>query len=211
MFLETHIIDSRLLAAIQHVSCSNLQQTEPWSNSVSLRCAKASRWSAGKASLLLSGWGLSYHHSQCTHGRLQELDIPKIEMGTAVVINNLWSILNNTTANIDIPLTYGPIFFAGWLIFMHLELFLPLALSFMTTLQRWWVWWRNTSKKSASSTSTRTWDVFCDACTARFMNTSQVLVCGDELKSSFYFITTPIASVMLLWNSMFVAGTTGDV
>ena len=26
-----------------HVSCSNFQQTEPWSNSVSLRCAKASR------------------------------------------------------------------------------------------------------------------------------------------------------------------------
>ena len=35
-----------LLLHNKHVSCSNLQQTEPWSNSVSLRWAKASRWSA---------------------------------------------------------------------------------------------------------------------------------------------------------------------
>ena len=95
-----------LLLYNMHVSCSNLQPTEPCSNSVLLRCAKASRWSAGKASPLLSGWGLSYNHSQCTHGRLQELDIPKIEMGTAVVVNKLWSIMNNTTANIHIPLTW---------------------------------------------------------------------------------------------------------
>ena len=116
-----------LLLYNMHVSCSNLQQTEPWNNSVLLRCTKASRWSAGNASPLLSGWGLSYNHSQCTYGRLQELDIRKIEMGTALVINSLWAILNNTTANIDIPLYCGPILFAGWLIFMHLELFLPLA------------------------------------------------------------------------------------
>ena len=102
--------------------------------------------SAGKASPLLSGWGLSYNHSQCTHGRLHELHKPKIEMGTALVINNLWSILNNTTANIDIPVTCGPIFLAGWLIFMILDLFLPLALSFMTSSQRRWVWWWNTRK-----------------------------------------------------------------
>ena len=94
--------------------------------------------SAGKASPLLSGWGLSYNHSQRTHRRLLELNIPKIETGTAVVINNLWSILNNMTANIDIALTRCPIFLAGWLIFMHLELFLLLALSFMTISQRWW-------------------------------------------------------------------------
>ena len=49
--------------------------------------------SAGKASPLHSGWGLSYNHSQRTHGRLLELDIHKIEMGTAVVINNLVSII----------------------------------------------------------------------------------------------------------------------
>ena len=61
--------------------------------------------SAGKASPLLSDWGLSYNHNQHMHGRLLELGITKIEMGTAVVINNLWSILNNTTANIDITLT----------------------------------------------------------------------------------------------------------
>ena len=37
-----------LLLYNKHVSCSNLQQPqpEPWSNSVALRCAKASRWSA---------------------------------------------------------------------------------------------------------------------------------------------------------------------
>ena len=35
-----------LLLYNKHVSCSNLQQTESWSNSVSLRCTKASRWSA---------------------------------------------------------------------------------------------------------------------------------------------------------------------
>ena len=35
-----------LLLYNKHVSCFNLQQTELWSNSVSLRCAKASRWSA---------------------------------------------------------------------------------------------------------------------------------------------------------------------
>ena len=45
----------------------------------------------------------------------------------------------------------------------------------MTTSRRWWAWWRNTRKTSASSTWTRTWDVFC----ARFPNTSQVLICGD--------------------------------
>ena len=169
-----------LLLYNMHMSCSNLQQTGPWSSSVSLRCEKASRWSAGKASPLLSGWGLSYNHSQCTHWRLQELDKPKIEMGTTIVINNLWSIVNNTTANKDIPLTRGPIFFAGWLICMHLELFLPPALSFMTTSQRWWAWWRNTRKISASSTWIRTWDVFCDALAVRFTNTFQVLVCGDD-------------------------------
>ena len=161
-----------LLLYNMHVSCSNLQQTEPWNNSVSLRCAKASRCSAGNVPPLLSGWGLSYNHSQCTHGWLQELDIPKILMGAALVINNLWAILNNTTANIDIPLFCGPILFAGWLISMHLELFLPLALSFMTTSQRWWAWWRNTRKISASPTCTRTSDVLCDDLAARFTNTS---------------------------------------
>ena len=35
-----------LLLYNKQVSCSNLQKIEPWSNSVSLRCAKASRWSA---------------------------------------------------------------------------------------------------------------------------------------------------------------------
>ena len=64
--------------------------------------------------------------------------------------------------------------------FMHLELFLPLALSFMTISQMLWAWWRNTRKTSASSTWTRTWDVFYDALAARFKNTSQVLVCGDD-------------------------------
>ena len=97
--------------------------------------------SAGKASPFLSGWGLSHNHSQCMHGRLLELGISKREMGTAVVINNLWSILNNTTANVDITLTRCPIFLAGWLIFMHLEFFLRLALSFMANSQRWWAWW----------------------------------------------------------------------
>ena len=78
-------------------------------------------------------------------------------MGTAVVINN-------TTTNIDIPLTRGPIFLAGWFICMYLELILPL----------------NTRKTSASYTWTKTWDVFCDALVARFPNTSQVQVCGDD-------------------------------
>ena len=130
-----------LLLYNKHVSCSNLQQPEPWGNSVALRCAKASRWSASlswKAPTLLSGRGLSYNHSQRTHGRLLELDISKIEKGTAVVINNLWSIPNTTKAKIDIAITHCPICLAGWLIFMHLELFLPLALSFMTTSQGWW-------------------------------------------------------------------------
>ena len=78
-------------------------------------------------------------------------------MGTAIVINN-------TTTNIDIPLTRGPFFLAGWFICMYLELFLPL----------------HTRKTSASSTWTRTWDAFCDALVARFTNTSHVLVCGDN-------------------------------
>ena len=55
-------------------------------------------------------------------------------------------------------------FLAGWFICMYLELFLTL----------------NTGKTSPSSTWTRTWDVFCDALVARFTNTSQVLVCGDD-------------------------------
>ena len=67
--------------------------------------------SAGKASSLFSGLGLSCDHSQHTHGGLLELDIHKIEMGTTVVINNLWSILNNTTANIDIALTRCSFFY----------------------------------------------------------------------------------------------------
>ena len=89
--------------------------------------------------------------------RLQELFIPKIEKGTVVVINS-------TTKNIDFPLTRGPIFLAGWFICMYLELFLPL----------------NSRKTSASSTWTRTWDVFCFALVARLTNTSRVLVCGDD-------------------------------
>ena len=111
------------------------------------------------------------------HGRPLELDIPapKIEMGTDVVINNLWSILNNTTANI--ALTCCQFFLPADL---HLEMFLPLAVCFMTTSQGWWTWWRNTRKTSASSTWTRIWDVFCDALAARFTNASQVLVCGDD-------------------------------
>ena len=48
------------------------------------------------------------------------------------------------------------------------------------SVQKWWVWWRNTRKTSISSMWTRTWDVFCDAHAARFTNTSQVLVCGDD-------------------------------
>ena len=132
--------------------------------------------SAGKAplSFLVEG----YHHSQRMHGRL--LELAKIEMGTAVVINTLWLILNHTTANMDIALTRCPIFLVGWLIFMHLELFLSLALSFMRTSQRWWTWWRNTRKASASSTWTRTWNVPCNALAATLMNTSQALVCGDD-------------------------------
>ena len=133
--------------------------------------------SAGKASSQLSGWGLSYNRSQCTHRRLQGLDIPNIEMGTAVVINNLWSIGNNPTANIGFPLTCGLIFLPAVL---YRELFLPLALRYMTNSERWWAWWRNISKTSASSTWTRTWDVFCDAHAAKMTNTSQVLVCGDD-------------------------------
>ena len=93
---------------------------------------------------------------------------------------NLWPILSNTTANTDIALTRCPILLAGWLIFMHLELFLLLALNFMTISRMWWVWWRNTRKTLASSTWTRTWDAFCDALAARFTNTSQVLVCRDD-------------------------------
>ena len=135
-----------LLLYNKHVSCSNLQQAEP---AVPSRLDAQKHLddllhSAGKASPLLSGRGLSYNHSQRTHGRLLELDIPKIVMGTAVIFNNLWSILNNTTANIDFALTRCPNFLAGWLIFMHLEFFLSLALSFMATSQRWWAWWRKT-------------------------------------------------------------------
>ena len=55
-----------------------------------------------------------------------------------------------------------------------------LALSFMKTSERWLVWWRNTRKTSASSTWTGTCDVFCYAHAARFTNTSQVLVYGDD-------------------------------
>ena len=153
--------------------------------------------SAGKGSLLLSGQGLSYNHSQSMHGRLLELDIPKIEMGTAVVINNLWSILNTPTANIDIALT-RPFFLVSWLIFVHLDLFLPLALSFMTTSQRWWAWWGNTRKTSVSSTWTRTWGVLCDALTARFTNTSQVLVCWEDADAFILLFTTPIACDVIM-------------
>ena len=49
---------------------------------------------------------------------------------------------------------------------MYLELFLPLNTC--------------TRKTSPSSTWTRIWDVFCDALVARFTNTPQVLICGDD-------------------------------
>ena len=136
--------------------------------------------SDGKASPLLSDWGLSYNHSQCTHGRLEELDIPKIEMGDCCSYHKPLVDSAQHCSKYRYPTHLWSIFLAGWLIFMHLELFLPLALSFMTTSQRWLVWWRNTRKTSASSTWTRTWDVFCDALAARFTNTSQVLVCGGD-------------------------------
>ena len=165
--------------------------------------------SAGNAFPLRSGRGLSHNHSLRTHGRLLELDIPKIEMGTAVVINNLWSIQNNTTANIDIGLTRCP-FFLPTDLYLCISTFLPLVLSFMKTSQRWWAWWRNTRKTSASFTWTRTWDVFCDALAVRFTNTSQVLVCRDDADVFILLFTTPIASVTLSWNSMLVTGTARD-
>ena len=51
----------------------------------------------------------------------------------------------------------------------------------------------------------------CDALATRLTNTSQVLVCGDDAHVFILpFFTTYIASVMLSWKSMLVAGTTGD-
>ena len=77
-----------------HMSCSNLQQTEPWRNTVSRRCTKDlddPLHSAGKPPCFLTeGYDIT------TASVRAELDMPKIEMGTAVVINNLWSILNNS-------------------------------------------------------------------------------------------------------------------
>ena len=97
-----------------------------------------------------------------------------------VVIKILWSILNHSTANIDISLTCGPIFLASSLIFMHLQLFLPLTSSSMTTSQRRWVWGKSRMKASASSPQTRTRNVLINLAVRASQITYQVLVCADD-------------------------------
>ena len=114
--------------------------------------------------------------------------IPGIEMGTTVDINNLWLILNHSTANRDISLTCGPIFLASSLIFMHLQLFLPLTSSSMITSQRRWAWWKCRMKTSASSPQTRAWDVFVNLAVRASQNTSQVLVHVDDADVFLLFL-----------------------
>ena len=80
-------------------------------------------------------------------------------MGTTVDIR-LWSILNHSTANRDISLTCGSICLASSLIFMHLQLLLPLTSSSMITSQRRWALWKSRMNTSATSSQTKTWDVF---------------------------------------------------
>ena len=101
-------------------------------------------------------------------------------MWTNVDYNNLWSILNHSTANKDISLTRGPIFLDSALIFMHLQLLLPLTSSSIITSERWWAWWKSRMKTSASYPKTRTWDVFINLAARASQNTSQVLVHVDD-------------------------------
>ena len=97
-------------------------------------------------------------------------------MGTTVDTNNLCSILNHSKAKRDISLGCGPIFLASSLIFIHLQLFLPLTSSSMITSQMRWAWWKSRMKTSESSPQTRTWDVFINLAVRTSQNISQVLV-----------------------------------
>ena len=108
-------------------------------------------------------------------------------MVTAVYINNLWSFLDHNTANWNILLTCGPIFFASSLISMHLQLFLPLTSSPMITSQRRWAWWKSRMKTSASSPQTRTWDMFVSLAARASQNASQVLVHVDDADAFLVF------------------------
>ena len=111
-------------------------------------------------------------------------------MGTTVDINNFWSILNHSTAKRDISLTCGPIFLASSLIFMHLQLFLPLTSSFMITSQRRLAWWKSRMKTSASSMhpQTKTRDVSVSLAARASQNTSQVLVHVDDANVFLVFL-----------------------
>ena len=133
--------------------------------------------SAGKASPFLSGWGLSYSDSQRTYGRLLELDIPKIEMGTAVVINNLGSILNNTTANIDIALTRWTFFLADWHIYAS-----RIVPASSTKFHYNFTKVMDMVKKYKEDISIiyMNQDLRCVLWCPHCQNTSQVLVCGND-------------------------------
>ena len=96
-------------------------------------------------------------------------------MGTFVDINNLWSILNRSTAYRDISLTYWHIGLSSSLIFMHLQLFLPLTLSSVIISRRWCAWWKSRLETSAQIS---TWDVLA----------SQVLVHVDDADVFFVFL-----------------------
>ena len=101
-------------------------------------------------------------------------------------INNFWSILNHSSANRDISLTCGPIFLASSLIFMHLQLFLPLTSSSMIMSQRRWAWWKSRMKTSCLQTST--WHVFVNLAARASQNTSQVLVHVDDADVFLVFL-----------------------
>ena len=140
-----------LLLYNKHVRCSNLQQIDFGAIPSRLDVQKHLDdlfHSAGKASALLSGLGLSHNHST-TSVRTEGYKNLTYLNRNEDCCSYQQPILNNATANMNIPLTRGPIFLVGWLIFMHFELFLPLAQSFMTTSQRRGAWWRNTRKTSA--------------------------------------------------------------
>ena len=109
-------------------------------------------------------------------------------MGTTVDINNLWSILNRSTANRDISLTYGHICLVSPLMFMFLQLFLALTLSSMITSRRRRACWKSRMETSASSAQTRTWDVLVILAGRASQNSFQVLVHVDDANVFLAFL-----------------------
>ena len=172
-----------LLLYNKHVRCTNLQQIDLGAIPSRLDVQKHLDdlfHSAGKASPLLSGWGLSHNHST-TSVRTEGYKNLTYLKGNGDCCSYQQPILNNATANMNIPLTRGPIFSCR-LTYLYAFRIVPAT---STKFHDNFTKVRGVVKKYKEDIgimymNQEPGDVFCDTLADRFTNTSQVLVCGDD-------------------------------